>query len=195
MSSTLLIEGVVAIGMVLLLLVIYPRIVSSGKVLCHFHENKRAWSSLLKEDRVDGCIWIGKEDNPDREKYMIDQDKLFFTAWPGGLPSFLQVQVRTLWFKRHESEPFDPSRHHSKYGAKYLRFVTDTNMLESQWKDVRTSLGLKAKNMGMNNIILLAGIGLVAILVLVEIILTRQNSSTLHNIYKLLHGVTPPVGK
>lgn len=178
----MVVELVLGLVLMLSLLVIFPRIMSRGKILCYFARNRQEISKFLKEDVENNCVWIGKDGSEDREKYMIDNEKIFTVQYPGGFPSILQVPVRALRFVRDVSEPYDPEKHSSKYSAKYLRLVTDVNMLKSQWKDVRDALKLVTGKTKMQELIVPIGIGIILIITLMGTYLTMQNGKTLKDI-------------
>jgi len=176
------------------IVLVYVRLASRGKLVAFFHEKGTFWSALLKYDRENQCLWLGKESSEDREKYMVDESKWFLVQWPAwpSIFSLFTVPVRALEYVRGKSEAYDPEKKHtSKYGAAFLRLVTDVNMLKSQWRDVREALGLGRAGAGLNKWLLL-GMIVIVFLSAYNLYMQMRSISVLHQIFNLLHGVPTP---
>lgn len=192
--SPALIEAIILGFGLIICLALYPRVASKNKIICFIHGGRKLRPRMLKEDQENKCVWIGREGDEDRERYIIDENKMFTLDWPSGFPAFLQVPVRALWYVRDKSEPYDPSSHNSKYGAKYLRLITDVNMLKSQWRDVRESLklaiGAKKYPEWLVYVILIAVLGVA----LIGVYISFQNASAIQDIKDGLSVTTITTG-
>jgi hypothetical protein len=190
--NSLGIQAVIMFIVFFVFLIVYVKMASTGKLMCHFVENKRSWSKLLKEDRENNCVYLGKTNSETREKYIIDPNTMTYTAWPGGMPSFLQTDVRTLHFIRHVETPYDPARKvKSKITAQYLNLVTDVASMQADWRDTRESQGLKKGGGGRFEVWILMGVAITVFVAIYSMYVNMQSQSVLKQIFETLHGVTP----
>lgn len=139
--------GITAIAMVVLIICfvvfmdIWSRYATRGRIYAYFFEHRNFSPRLLREDISANCVWLGIGEN--KEKYLLDDAKQFWTMWPPGIPRFIQVPIRAHIYVRNQMEPLDPSNTTSSLTAKAFRMVTDEAMLKQAWKDVRESLGVR----------------------------------------------------
>lgn len=130
----------VLVGMCIIMVVfldIWAKRHTTGMIYCIFLEQKHLFSRLLKIDSE--RVYLGKGD--DKEEYLLDTSKQFWTWWPPGLPRMIQVPVRTHWYLRNIPEPIDPENTDSSISSRSLRMISDETMLRSTWKDIRESIG------------------------------------------------------
>lgn len=181
---------------VAVLMILYMRIMAQGKIRCLFDDNKRSYTKMLKEDKAENCVWLGKADSENREKYIIDQTKISLTAWPEGLPGIFQTDVRTLKFIRGQTAPYDAKGPSKIVTAIYMRLVTDVKMLQAKYREVSAALGIKGgKLAGRFELYILMGVVIAVILALYSIYMNYQTVGVLKAIYGTLHGVPTPPGK
>lgn len=123
------------------------RIMTKDKILCTFHKNHRKGSALLKYDAANSCVWLGKEDDPNREKYLVTQDEMEWVEWPGMLPSWFCVTIRSMEYVRGVPTPINAEKkgNNANISAKALRLQSDSNVLQAVYLHARQSLGLKGK--------------------------------------------------
>jgi hypothetical protein len=112
----------------------------AGMIYCVFLEQRSLFSKLLKIESEK--VYLGKGDN--KEEYLLDTNKQFWTWWPPGLPRMVQVPVRTHWYLRNTPEPIDPENVTASISSRSLRLISDEAMLKATWKDVRESVGAAA---------------------------------------------------
>jgi hypothetical protein len=173
------------------LLLVYPRLMSQGKILCIFDEGGKTKTRLLKEDKVENCVWIGKVTDSKREEYIIDVSKLTYTSWPGGLPSMFQVEVRTLKFVRGNSAPYNSKGQIDKgITAQYLAIASNVKMLEARFNDMRAALGQKFGKGGKYELFILIGVAVLVVVGIYSVMLNMQMQKQLKIVYDTLMGVT-----
>jgi len=154
------------LGMLVLLVVVMivgVRIISKDKIACTFHKNHRKASALLKYDAANQCVWLGKEDDPNREKYIVTEDEMEWIEWPGMLPGIFCVSVRSLDYVRNIPIPIHSEKRAStSMSAKALRLQSDSNVLQAVYMHARNSLGLSKKQAlgGLTTILLVAAVAL-----------------------------------
>lgn len=110
-----------------------------GKFYCFFLQQKHLFGRLLREEGKH--VYLGKGEN--REEYLLDPQKQFWSWWPPGIPQALQVPVRAHFYVRLNPEPFDPENLEALISAKSLRIISDEAMLTTTWKDVRAATGVR----------------------------------------------------
>ncbi len=145
------------------LLIVGIRIMTKDKIFCTFHRNHRKAGALLKYDAVDNCVWLGKADDPNREKYDVNSDDVEWVDWPGMLPSFFCVTIRSLDFVRNQQTPVNVEKKgHAVMSAKAYRLQSDANVLQAVYLHARTALGLnKGQKLGsMITILLVAAVAM-----------------------------------
>jgi len=118
---------------------IWAKRTTVGRIYCFFLEQRNLSGRLLKTDS--GKVFMGKGE--DKEEYLLDHTRQFWTWWPPGLPKFIQVPVRSHFYIRHNPEPFDPENLEAMISTKSLRIISDEAMLRQTWKDVRESTGVR----------------------------------------------------
>jgi hypothetical protein len=156
---------------IVIFMAVYVKFKARGKVACVFFDTRRIYSMLLEEDVASKCVWRGKEDNPNRERYNLVADKVFEITWPSGLPWFMQERLRAWLFTRNNDEPWDPSNMRVTMSARMNRMISDEALLRTMWRDLRQSTGAGGGGSGgpmsmqmmlfFGFIALIAGIGLV----------------------------------
>ncbi len=149
---------VVLVAMVVFL-IIGIRVMAKDKILATFHKNHKKGGALLKYDSINQCVWLGKEDDPNREKYMVTEDEIEWIEWPGMLPHFFCVTIRSLEYVRGVPTPVHVERKvNTNISAKALRLQSDGNVLQAVYMHARTALGLqKQSKMSMMVMLLLVG--------------------------------------
>lgn len=190
MQSAYLQFGGLIIGFIIMTIV-YVRIASQGKILAWFEENRISYPKMLKEDKIENCIWLGKAESTKREKYIIEKDKMTYTPWPGGFPSFMQVEVRTLKYVRGNPAPYDAKgKIDNGITAQYLALMSNVKMLEARFNDIKNQLGIKAGKAGKLDIFILLGIAIVLIVTIYGVYMQMQQIGVLRGIYDAIHGVS-----
>ena len=157
---------------------------TSNRVFCFFLEQRNLFGKLLLIDS--GKVFMGKGEN--KEEYLLDHTKQFWSWWPPGLPKFIQVPVRSHFYIRHNPEPFDPENLEAMISARSLRVISDESMLKQTWKDVRESSGMRGAVAGSTSkwILILVFATLAVVAFNVYITMNIQNSFT--EIQRLLGG-------
>lgn len=174
---------------VILGIMFWIRWASRGKILTFFHGNRTLGAALLKEDTKKNCLWLGKPDDEETEKYHIDKTKIFYVRWPGALPWWMNTTVRALEYVKGNPEPWDPEvKHKSDMTALSFRLITDENMLKTTWKDVRESLGIANKSNKAATYVLY-GLAAVAALSVINMVMIWQTQRSLNLVIK---NTTPP---
>lgn len=120
-------------------------------------ESKQLTGKLLKPNGVKVKMGSGA----DETEYLISPKKQFWSSWPPGFPRWLQEPVPTFFYVEGNAEPVDPYDSDSIISPKSLRKISDEAMLRTMWKDVRETLGIKAKFWGGNTLLLLLVLGAV----------------------------------
>lgn len=159
---------------------------AKGKVAAVFMTTRRISSTLAKEDTENTCIWIGKDSDPNREKYKLIPEKSFEIKWPSGLPWFFQERLRAWIFTRNNDEPWDPSNMRVTMSARMNRMVSDEALLKTMWRDIRiATTGAGAVGTGLNmKLLLFIGFGI--LVSAMGAVLTYNVSKELATVYKLL---------
>lgn len=148
------------------------RVLTRGKIACTFHKNHRKSGALLKYDAENQCVWLGGEADPNREKYNVTEDEIEWIEWPGTLPHFFCVTLRSLEYIRGVPTPINMSKRAStNITAKALRLQSDGNVLQAVYMHARSALGIKGK----------AGTSMIGVLLLVVI-----TAVSLFNAYSLM---------
>jgi len=124
---------------------VWAKRTTQNRIYCFFIEQKHLFGKLLAEDG--GKVFMGRGEN--KEEYLLDPNKQFWTSWPPGLPKFLQVPVRSHFYIRHNPEPYDPENLEAMISSRSLRLISDEAMLKQTWKDVRETTGVRG-GMGSN---------------------------------------------
>jgi hypothetical protein len=144
-------------------LVFGVRLMTKDKIACTFHKNHKKGGALLKYDAANQCVWLGKEDDPNREKYLVTEDEMEWIEWPGMLPHPFNVTIRSLDYVRGVPTPMHPEKRSStNISAKALRLQSDGNVLQAVYMHARQSLGLGKKQVlgGMVTMLLLAAVAI-----------------------------------
>lgn len=139
------------------------RYMTKDKIACTFHKNHKKGGALLKYDAANQCVWLGKEDDPNREKYLVDEDCMEWVEWPGMLPHFFCVTIRSLDYVRGIPTPIHPEKKAStNISAKALRLQSDGNVLQAVYMHARQSLGMGKKQAlgGSVTMLLLAAVAI-----------------------------------
>jgi len=126
---------------------IWAKRTTQNRIYCFFIEQKHLFGRLLAEDG--GKVFMGRGEN--KEEYLLDPNKQFWTWWPPGLPKFLQVPVRSHFYIRHNPEPYDPENLEAMISSRSLRLISDEAMLKQTWKDVRETTGVRGGLGGRGN--------------------------------------------
>jgi len=137
--GTVLVTMAVMLTGFILFLTIWAKRATEDRLYCFFLEQKALFGKLLKIDS--GKVAMGKGEN--KEEYLLDPSKQFWSWWPAGLPKFIQVPIRSHIYSRFNPEPFDPENMGAMISAKSLRLISDEAMLKQTWKDVRESTGVR----------------------------------------------------
>lgn len=173
--------------------VIYIRINTAGKILCHFEENGISKSRFLKEDKVHNVVRLGKMDDPEHcEEYFVSRKKdvMTMTAWPGGLPSLMQVEVRTLKYVRGCPAPYNSKGEIDKgITAHFFAIAVNEKMLEARFRSLEREMGLKGGKGGKWDLYILIGVGVVLLITGYGVMIQMQNQKVLKMIFDTLHGV------
>ncbi len=190
-SMILAMFGMFALCFVMLIIVI--RVVSRNKILCTFHKNHKKGSLLLKYDNIDQCVWIGREDDPNREKYQVIGDCIEWVDWPGGIPSFFCVPIRSLDYVRNVEIPIHPEKRvSSSRSARMNRLQSDTNVLQAVYLHAKQSLGLGKKQTASTMVLIL--LITIAVLSLVGAWKGMSTSSDIKSIRTDIHNVSNALG-
>jgi hypothetical protein len=167
-SAKLLMDLFLVFGGFLIVLffgaLVFVKLSSKGKVAAVFIDTRSIYSRLFKEDTMNQCIWRGKEDNPNREKYKLIADKSFELEWPGGFPWILRTKLKAWIYTRNNDEPWDPSNMKVVMSARMNRMISDEALLRTMWKDIRTATGIGqggGSPMGMKLLLFLGFIALI----------------------------------
>jgi len=123
----------------ILFLTIWAKRATENRMYCFFLEQKALFGRLLKVES--SKVAMGKGEN--KEEYLLDPNKQFWSWWPAGLPKFIQVPIRSHLYVRFNPEPFDPENVEAMISARSLRLISDEAMLKQTWKDVRESTGIR----------------------------------------------------
>lgn len=100
----------------------YFRWKSNGATMIKYWDSvKKEQSELIKLGNRTSFT-IGKHESG--MVYVVDQEKIHFTDFPGGFPSFMQNSVPTFYYRLDTSEPIDPT------GESLPRIITP-NMLHN----------------------------------------------------------------
>ncbi len=140
LGKTFGLMSLVLLAMIVIMVVfldIWAKRHTSNKIYCIFLEQKHLFSALLKIDS--GKAYLGRGD--DKEEYLLNTSKQFWTWWPPGMPRAVQVPVRSHWYLRNVPEPVDPENIESSISSRSLRMISDETMLRSTWRDIRESIG------------------------------------------------------
>ncbi len=177
--------GICAVVLVIFLVatMFWVRTAVRSKVYCFFlSESKQMTGGLHKPES--GTIIVG--DGDDAPKYLIHPSKQFWSYWPQGLPRFVQEPVPTYFYVQGNAEPLDPYDRTALISPESLRKISDEAMLKQTWKDVRETLGIKAKLGG--NMLLLILIAVVGLLAGVAAFMSYTNMGVLDEIMRMLGG-------
>ncbi len=139
------------------------RIMTKDKIACTFHKNHKKGGALLKYDAANQCVWLGREDDPNREKYLVDEDCMEWIEWPGMLPHIFSATIRSLDYVRGIPTPIHPEKKAStNISAKALRLQSDGNVLQAVYMHARQSLGIGKKQAlgGMVTLLLVAAVAI-----------------------------------
>jgi hypothetical protein len=132
--------------MLTIMVILGGRWITRDKIACTFHKNHKKAGALLKYDAINGCVWLGKEDDPNREKYLVTEDEMEWLEWPGMLPHIMSVTIRSLDYVRGVPTPLHPEKKVStNISAKSLRLQSDGNVLQAVYMHARNALGLNKK--------------------------------------------------
>lgn len=191
-TGSLMQIGIMLIG-AFIFFIIYIRIATAGKILCHFEENGISRSKFLKEDKVHNVVRLGKIDDAEHcEEYIISRAKnvMTMTPWPGGLPSFMQVDVRTLKYVRGCPVPYN-GKGEIEQGrtAHYLAIAVNEKMLEARFKSLERELGIKGNKAGKWDLYILIGVAVTVLVSGYGLLIQMQSQKVLKMIFDTLHGV------
>lgn len=181
----------VFIGIVIMMFVltmVWIKMSVRGKVGVVFFDDRRIYSMLLPEDTANQCVWRGREDNPNREKYRLVSEKVFEMRWPASLPWFMQERLRAWMYTRNNDEPWDPSNTRIVMSARMNRMVSDEALLRTMWKDLRAATGAGVVGSG-GSMKLVLFLGFIALLAGVGMVLTYNLGSKLDAQYQLLFEI------
>ena len=154
--GTMLGFGIGAIVILCLLLIVYIRVYSKDKIIVIYHRNKRRGGVLLPYDASENCVWLGREDDPKREKYTFTEDEIEMASWPGGLPSFFTVDIRSIDCVKGFPSAINMAKVKSGHvSAKSLRLLSDGKVLEAVYLHARQGLGLAGAKTSMMTLIIL----------------------------------------
>ena len=166
----------------ILFLTIWAKRATQDRMYCFFLEQKALFGKLLKIDG--GKVAMGKGEN--KEEYLLDSGKQFWSWWPAGLPKFIQVPVRSHIYARFNPEPFDPENLEAMISARSLRLISDEAMLKQTWKDVRESTGARGAIGSKANSWTLILVFAVLVVAAFNIYMTMQLQTDIAGILKLL---------
>ena len=167
----------------ILFLTIWAKNATQDRVYCFFLEQKALFGKLLKIDG--GKVSMGRGEN--KEEYLLDSGKQFWSWWPAGLPKFIQVPVRSHIYSRFNPEPFDPENLEAMISARSLRLISDEAMLKQTWKDVRESTGTRGALANRANSWTLILVFAVLVVVAFNIYMTMQLGTNVTLIKEFLH--------
>ena len=119
---------------------IWAKRATHNRIYCFFLGQRHLTGKLLLEDG--GKVFMDKGEN--KEEYLLDHTKQFWTWWPPGIPKILQIPVRSHFYIRHNPEPFDPENTEAMISSRSLRMISDEAMLKQTWKDIRETTGLRS---------------------------------------------------
>jgi len=182
-----LVAAICAIG---LLMILWIKLSTRGKVVTVFFEGRKIYSMLLPEDVNNQCVWRGAPDDPNREKYRLVPEKVFEIRYPSGVPWFMQERLRAWMFTRNNDEPWDPHNAKVVMSAKMNRMISDEALLRTMWRDVRqaTQGAQAAAGSSLRTILLF---GLVILIVAINLLLTynlgKQLSAETEMLKQILH--------
>ena len=177
--------GIVSVVLIVFLVgtMFWVRTAVRSRVYCFFlSESKQMTGGLYKPES--NTIIVGNGD--DAPKYLIHPSKQFWSFWPPGLPRFVQEPVPTYFYVQGNAEPLDPYDRTALISPESLRKISDESMLKQTWKDVRETLGIKAKFGG--NMLLLILIAVVGLLAGVAAFIGFTNMGVLDEIMRMLGG-------
>jgi hypothetical protein len=159
----LIIGMLIAFVMCAVLLIFGIRWMTKGKIACSFHKNKKKAGALLKYDAENVCVWLGKDSDPNREKYDVVDDAIELIDWPGMLPHFFCVTIRSLEYVRGNPTPINlEKRTSTNITAKALRLQSDGNVLQAVYLHARQALGAMKKQT-VSTMVLLLLVGTLAL--------------------------------
>lgn len=192
--QTMQLLGIVFVAFIVIIIgciflgIVFIKLISKGKVAAVFFDERRIYSMLTVEDAVNQCIWRGKEDDANREKYKLVADKVFEIRWPSGAPWWMQERLRAWMYTRNNDEPWDPSNMRVTMSARMNRMVSDEALLRTMWKDLRAATGIPGGN-GKMPISIILFLGLIALFAGIGMIMTYQASSKISTTYALLKHI------
>lgn len=166
----------------ILFLTIWAKRATQDRMYCFFLEQKALFGKLLKIDG--GKVSMGKGEN--KEEYLLDPSKQFWSWWPAGLPKFIQVPVRSHIYSRFNPEPFDPENLEAMISSRSLRLISDEAMLKQTWKDVRESTGARGALANRANSWTLILVFAVLVVAAFNIYMTMQLRTDITGILNLL---------
>jgi len=167
----------------ILFLTIWAKRATMDRMYCFFLEQKALFGKLLKIDG--GKVAMGRGEN--KEEYLLDPSKQFWSWWPAGLPKFIQVPVRSHIYSRFNPEPFDPENLEAMISARSLRLISDEAMLKQTWKDVRESMGVRGAVANRANSWTLILVFAVLVIAAFNIYMTLQLGDNVKSILEFLH--------
>jgi len=136
--------GIAAAAIVIILVVMSFRIKTMvrGKIYClRIGHNKQLRGELHKAQSE--TIEMDKGEN--KRKYLISKERQFWSMWPPGFPTFLQEPVPSLIFVEGDAEALNIFKTKPIITDVALQKISDDAMLRSTWRDVRESVGAKAR--------------------------------------------------
>jgi len=167
----------------ILFLTIWAKRATQDRVYCFFLEQKALFGKLLIIK--DSKVAMGRGEN--REEYLLDHNKQFWSWWPAGLPRFIQVPVRSHIYIRYNPDPFDPENSEAMISSKSLRLISDEAMLKQTWKDVRESTGARGVVTNRTTSWVLILVFAVLVVTAFNIYMTMQLGTSVTSIIEFLH--------
>jgi hypothetical protein len=138
-------------------------------------------------------VWVGREDDPNREKYDVTEDDIEWADWPGSLPGIFNVPIRCLDFVRNCPNAINlEKRANANRSAKFNRLQSDAAVLQAVYLNARQTLGIQPRQAA--SMIVIATLVGIALLSLFGAYKGMQTSSDMSTIQTQIENISNGLG-
>ncbi|KKN55134.1 hypothetical protein LCGC14_0585060 [marine sediment metagenome] len=159
-----------------------------GATLAVFYDNNREETSQLIHVEDDASFTLGNKDDPENPTYVIDTKKQYFRYWPPAFPRWIQQRVSTYYFRKDDPVAIDPMGQESirTISPRMLSGIVNERLLKMSIKDAREQADGDFSNRRKFPVYILAGVGVVIVLVAINLVLSIMTSGTISEVHRVI---------